>query len=176
MKKPLKIGLICLVAAVMITALVLMNTEVGVGKLNKLNGNRGMFDTMFGFTADQAYSIMFFMGDAGIRQHLIIHLIDYVFIMSYFILMTVVALPFLKEKYQLYAVIAPMPVVFADLLENILLDAAFLKYPARNDALVQAANAFGWIKWIMFFLWIAFFVTMVVLWFLGRKKAKASAK
>lgn len=172
MKKPLKIALICLVAAIMITTIVLINfTEVGVVKLNRLNGNRGMFDTKFGFTADQAYATMYIMRDAGIRQHLIIHLLDYIFIMSYFILMTLAALPFLKERYQLLAVLAPIGLVFADLIENITMDVAFITYPVRNNALVNTSNVFGWIKWAMLVVWAAFFITVVIMRFLQKRKA-----
>lgn len=175
MKKPVKIALICLVIAIMITSFVLMNfTELGVVKLNKLNGNRGMFDTKFGFSADEAYATMYLMRDVGIRQHLIIHLIDYVFIMSYFIVMTLAALPFLKEKYQLFAVLVPMGLVFADLIENITMDVAFIKFPVRDNALVSTSNVFGWIKWAMLLVWIGFFITIVTLWFLEKRKVKQS--
>lgn len=175
MKKSLKIALICLIVAIMITTIVLINfTELGVVKLNKLNGNRGMFDTKFGFTADEAYATMYIMRDVGIRQHLIIHLLDYVFIMSYFILMTIAALPFLKSKFQLLAVLVPMGLVFADLIENITMDVAFIKYPQRMNSLVNTSNVFGWIKWSMLVVWVAFFITIVTLWFLEKRKAKLS--
>lgn len=177
MKKAVRIALICLVAAIMITAIVLINfTEVGVVKLNKLNDDRGMFDTMMfnyeGKYTDYAYGTMFRMQDAGIRQHLIIHLIDYVFIMSYFVLMTLAALPFLKGKYQLLAVLVPTALVFADLIENITMDAALLKFPQRMNSLYITSNVFGWLKWAMLLVWIGFMATIITLWFIKRRKEK----
>lgn len=180
MKKPVKIALICLVAAIMITAIVLINfTELGVVKLNKLNGDRGMFDTMMfkkhdGSYKDYAYSTMFMMKSAGIRQHLIIHLIDYVFIMSYFILMTLAAIPFLKGKYQLLAVLVPTGLVLADLIENITIDAALLKFPQRMDALYITSNVFGWIKWCMLVVWVAFMAIIIAKWFIEKRKQKTN--
>ena len=179
MKKILKIALICFAVAVTVTAYVLLNfTNLGLVKLNSLNGNRGMFDTMFGYTPQYAYQTMYIMGDAGIRQHLIMHLIDYGFIIGYFICMILAAYPFLKEKYQIFAVLVPTGLVFADLIENITMDVALLGYLKtynRNDALVATSNVFSWIKWAMLLLWVIFFVTAVVFWFINRSKAKKAA-
>lgn len=179
MKKIIKIALICLAVGVTVTAFVLLNfTKVGLVKLNSLNGNRGMFDTMFGYTPQYAYQTMYIMGDAGIRQHLIMHLIDYAFIIGYFICMILAAYPFLKEKYQLFAVLVPTGLVFADLIENITMDVALLGYLknfSRNDALVATSNVFGWIKWALLLVWVLFFAAAVAMWFIDKKKAKKAA-
>jgi len=176
MKKIVKIALICLAVGVTITAFVLLNfTKLGLVQLNSLNGNQGMFDTMFGYTAQEAYRIMYVMGDAGIRQHLVMHLIDYGFIIGYFICMILAAYPFLKEKYQIFAVLVPTALVFADLIENITMDVALLDYLKtynRNDSLVATSNVFSWIKWAMLLVWVGFFVTIVSIWLINKNKAK----
>lgn len=146
----------------------------------------GPFDTQFFYSGDAVYnalqSIPLDSLVANVKTSLVYHIVDYLYIITYFLSFVTIGLFFLgdnKPKLRKLVYTLPIVVVFFDICENVFLDALMMTY-VNNDFLVitglgTAAGVFTLLKNIFIML-----ETILLLYIIGTfivnmtKKAKSA--
>lgn len=125
---------------------------------------RNIFDTRLTYySGDYFYETVGMMTEQDIKDYSIFHIVDNLFVISYFLLMVVLTYPMLSKKNKKFAFIIPaIPAVF-DFIENISIDLLIKAYPIE----VGYGNFIGVItclKWYTGVIWSLFLATFVVAW------------
>lgn len=168
-----------LVALVVLFTALFMFADFGNPGVKKY-AEKGSFDTRFYYNADDVYETLDGMDPSvDIRHHLIFHIVDYVYMVVYFLFFVAAGLFFGKGKYRLLCYILPFVLVFFDLIENIFLDAVMMIYGTRGERLDILANIAGvatLLKTVMLAVNALFILLLAALYIADSvKKAKTEA-
>lgn len=140
---------------------------VGVEK-SSIDG-RGLFDTRLTYySGDYFYETVDMMTEQDIKDYSIFHIVDNLFVVSYFLLMVILTYPLLRKKDKKFAFIIPAIPEFFDFIENVSIDLLIRAFPTK----LGYGNFIGVItclKWYSGVLWFVILIGFFVAWRLRRK-------
>ena len=142
-----------LVAAGALTGTLLFGAVVITNAFGRLSVNpEASWDAAWYYTADTFYSFMDEQGVQGRRDYLILHLFDYLFLISYTTLFIqlirrLVPKPTARRR---RLILLPLAAGTLDLVEGIIIDLSILRFPAESPVVGTIAGIVTLLKMVAF--------------------------
>jgi len=131
--------------------------------LIELASSATMDSEMF-YTSQTFYLNLKQLGETGRNSYLLLHLIDYLFITQFYLLLCFSIILLLKiEKFKkvIFLAFVPFGAALFDLLENLAIDYSIIIYPNKFSLIGNLSGYFTYAKFI--FIYFAFTVILLLL-------------
>lgn len=170
-KKISKIFYIALVIVIFFTILILMQTSV-IGLSENVIEGRGIFDAKLEYyNSDYFYETIGMMRNEDIRDYHIFHIFDNIFVISYYLLMSIIIFPVLSQKNKKFSYIIPLFPALFDFIENTSIEILLIKFP-KEFGYAKVVGIFTCLKWYSGFLWFIIFLILFVIYLIKRFNKK----
>ena len=132
-----------------------------------MRGRKGHLDERFGYSPNDAYSLMNHLGNKGRRSYFSFLWLDFgVIVFLGIILLIVIAILLNKlaveDKWSLLFLLPIVRGIF-DILENIFIMIILSNYPRRLNIVVNAASIMTQLKWVTMILSIVSIIALTVI-------------
>lgn len=172
-KNKLKIVALAFACTVFFASLIAMQFQVG-GFTTKELGNKAIFDSQLTYySGNYFYDTLALMPADAVVHYRAFHILDYFFVISYYILMYASLRFVLPKKYHALCFIIPALPAVCDFAENISLDVLMANYPAQSSY-ASALGVWTCLKWYLGVIWLITFSVFLIIKILNYKKAKTS--
>jgi hypothetical protein len=127
-------------------------------------------DAHFSYKADLVFDTFNRLGEEGRKQYTLFHILDYFFIISYFLLMISMTKPFTPQKFKWIWITFPLIPSVSDLIENTLIEIASANFPNISYTFAKIISIFTSLKWSTGLLWFAVFLILLIIYIVNKIK------